>query len=180
MAWFNPFKRSFSTEELVQCRFLGKCRLFQDFRNEELSLFLPYLFLRTYNQEEAVFFREDPAQAIYIVRSGVVRLSVEINDRLEDIGLVKAYGALGENAVWPNSRRLYNAIVESETAEIYVIPHANLYDIYSRHSRIKAKLFLNLARMQQQQLNTLFKAYRKNFGFFELGQVFGSSSGGNQ
>lgn len=174
MAWYNPFRRTYSNQELVVFRFMGKVRLFAGFTNAELSGLQPYLNLRQYKQGEVVFFREDPAAALYILKSGEITLSLDIANRLETLTTQKAYGFFGEEALLPNQKRIYNAIVTSDDAQLYVLPSANLHDYLERNKRGGGKLFTNLAKVRTEFMVRLFRAYREDFGLFELKQAFGN------
>jgi len=153
-------------------RFMGKVRLFAGLTNAELSGLQPYLNLRQYKQGEVVFFREDPAAAIYILKSGEVTISLDIGNRLEKLTTVKAYGFFGEEALLPNQKRLFNTVVASDDAELYVLPSANLHDYLERNKRGGGKLFTNLAKVKTEFMSHLFRAYREDFGLFELSQAF--------
>ncbi len=174
MAWYNPFKRTFTQQELIQFRFLSKVKLFGGMTNEELSGLLPYLFLREYKQNDVVFFREDPGAAVYLVKSGSVTLSLDIEGRLETLTTIRNYGFFGEEALLPGQKRIYNVVVTSEEAEIYVIPHVNINDYCDRSKGFKAKLFANLSQVRTDFLMRVFKAYRQEFGLFELKLAFNS------
>ena len=167
----NLLRRSFTPDELVVNRFLNKCRLFQDLTNDELVLFIPHLHLRKYAEEEVVFLRNDPAQAIYLVKEGQVSLSIDMGGELEEIGRRRSFGSFGDNALVPNTRRIYNAIVQSEAAEIYVIPQVNLFDIFERRPAIQAKMMMRLTEVYEHYVRDLFYTYRNTQGFFQLGSV---------
>jgi CRP-like cAMP-binding protein len=176
MAWYNPFKRSFSQEELVQFRFLSNVKLFAGMSNQELSGLLPYLFVREYKENEVVFFREDPSAALYLIRSGSVTLNLDIDGRLETLTNIKAYGFFGEEALIDGQKRIYNAVIDSEEAELVVIPQANINDHCERNKGFNAKLYSNLSKIQSDFQARLFKAYRQEFGLFELKLAFRKKS----
>ena len=60
----NPFKKSYTQKELNHFRFLSRIKLFERLNYKEMSLFLPYFYLREYKMDEVVFFRNDPAYLI--------------------------------------------------------------------------------------------------------------------
>lgn len=169
---FNPFRRTYSQDELTWFRFLSKCPLLAALSPDELSYFLPFLYPRDYKQDEVVFFRNDPSQALYIIRTGVVSVSIDVGERLEPLTQKRAFQALGENACLPDTKRVYNAIVASESAEIIVIPQANLLEIFDRNEGIRAKVNQALATQFNQFMADLFYAYRSQEGFFELSQAY--------
>jgi CRP-like cAMP-binding protein len=168
----NPFKKSYTPKELNLLRFLSRIKLFERLNYEELSLITPYLYLREYKYDEAVFFRGDPSNALYIIKSGRIGLNVDIVDRLENLQVIKSGTAFGENSILENSVRIYNAIVESETADIYVIPKINIQEIFKDNTRIQAKMMYSLAESFNEIYANLFKTYRTSKGFFNLAQIF--------
>ncbi len=168
----NPFRKSYSADELDTFRFLTKCKLFADLTHDELYLFLPYLYLREYKENEVVFFRDDPSQALYVVKSGKVSLSVDLRDKTEFLTTALQMNSFGDNALVPRSKRIYNAVVTSEIAELYVIPQANLLATFERYPVIKAKMYAALSMSYNQYMVNLFKAYKSSFGFFDLSSAY--------
>jgi CRP-like cAMP-binding protein len=166
------FKRSYSPKDRSTFRFLRKNQLFHQLTDDELAEFLPFLHLRDYRASEAVFFRGDPSQALYVVKDGRVSVSIDVEGRFEELYTVGSAGFFGENALLSSRKRLYHATCQSEVAQIYVIPHLNIAEILDDHPRIKAKIVMALAIYQNQLQENLFKAYQSSFGFFELSQVF--------
>lgn len=172
MAWYNPFERSYTATEMESFTFLNKVKLFNDMGNADLVGLLPYMFNREFKRGEVVFFREDPAAALYLIKKGTVSTSLDIEGRLDHLTSLKPYGFFGEEAIYPDRKRLYNAIVTSDTAELVVIPHPNLADICKRNRKFKARLFENLAMAQSDFISKLYRAYRQEVGLFELKLAF--------
>lgn len=130
------------------------------------------MHLRDYKYEEAVFFRGDPSHALYIVHRGSVNLNIDIKDKFQPLVTLKKGHAFGENSLIHDSRRIYNAIVGSEKAELYVIPHVNIYEVFDHHPKIKAKMMESLSEDYNQYMQKLFTAYKSSFGFFDIAQVY--------
>ena len=170
----NPFKRSYSPKELNLFRFLSRIPLFDKLSYPEMELFVPYMYLRHYNQDEVVFFRDDPSHALYIVKSGKVSLNVDLKDDFEVLRIVKSGEAFGDNSLLEHSRRIYSSVVTSETADFYVIPQVNIHEIFSANLSIKSKMIESLAESYDKISKKLFKSYQSSFGFFALAQAFGN------
>jgi len=168
----NPFKKSYTPKELNLLRFLSRIKIFERLNYEELSLFTPNLYLREYKMDEAVFFRGDPSNALYIVKSGKISLNIDIKEKWEQLQVIKSGGAFGENSLLEHSVRIYNALVESETADIYVIPKINILEIFADNMKIQAKIMTSLAENYNDLKQNLFKAYRSSQGFFNISEVF--------
>ena len=168
----NPFKKSYSREEINTFRFLSRIKLFSLLSNDELSEFVPFLYLRKYKKDEVVFFRDDPSQALYIVKRGEVTLNIDINNQFEKLVEVKSGQAFGDNTLLTNTKRLYTAVTSSDTATIFVIPQVNIHEIFNSNDRIKAKMLTSMAEMYNQYTGNLFKAYKSSFGFFDIAEAY--------
>ncbi len=168
----NPFKKSYSIKELNLFRMLSKVKPFERLNYEEMALFLPHLYLREYTIEEAVFFRNDPSNAIYIVKSGKVTLNIDINKSFEVLQVLKSGGYFGHNALIENSVRVYTAIVISEVSELYVLPKVNIMEVFDRRARVKAKMMTSLAELYNEFNQSIFKTYRSSLGFFNLSDAY--------
>ena len=168
----NPFKKSYSREEINTFRFLSRIKLFSLLSNDELSEFVPYLYPRKYKKDEVVFFRDDPSQALYIVKRGEITLNIDINDRFEKLVEVKSGQAFGDNTLLTNTKRLYTAVTSSDSATLFVIPQVNILEIFNSNDKIKAKMLTSLAEMYNQYTGNLFKAYKSSFGFFDIAEAY--------
>lgn len=167
----NPFQRSYSPEELGIFNFLSEVRLFQDLTNDQKSVFLPYLYLRKYKQDEVVFFRGDPAHALYVLKKGSVELMLDVDHDFEKLAVVGNKQSFGNNALIEEAKRLYSAVVQSDEAELYVIPHVNINDIFREKSEVQAKMFGALSKMYEEHVEDLYESYRSAKGFFSLDRM---------
>ena len=158
--------------------FLSRNKLFEQLTKKEMSYFIPHLHLRKYQQNEVIFFRNDPSQALYIVKSGEIGLKLDVRDHFETIMVLDDSAPLGNNALLKNARRIYNAIVDSSSASLYVIPQVNILGIFDRYPEIKAKMLESLSEIHYNNFTNLFSTYQSTHGFFELEAVFRKSSFG--
>ncbi|MBS0000157.1 MAG: cyclic nucleotide-binding domain-containing protein [Cyclobacteriaceae bacterium] len=168
----NPFKKSYSIKELNLFRMLSKVKPFERLNYEEMSLFVPHLYLREYKLDEAVFFRNDPSNAFYIVKSGKVSLNIDINKTFEVLQVLKSGGYFGHNAFLENSIRVYSAIIISEISELYVLPQVNIMEIFDTRAKIKAKMMTSLAELYNDFNHKIFNTYRSSLGFFNLSDAY--------
>jgi CRP-like cAMP-binding protein len=121
---------------------------------------------------EVVFFRNDPANALYLVKSGKVSINVDIEEEFELLNIVKSGGAFGESALLTDSNRIYTSIIYSERAELYVLPKVNIHEIFEGHSSIRMKMIESLGELYYHYMVTLFKSYKSSIGLFDLSQIF--------
>lgn len=168
----NPFRKTYSPAEREKFAFLGKVKFFKHLNFEEMSRFLPAIHQRKYMQDEVVFFRNDPSQALYILEKGEVTLNIDIRKDFETIIKIKEGEPFGENSMLENSKRIYTAIVDTEEAILWVIPNYAILDIFQSNQKIKAKMMSSLATFYNSRNQQLFSSYKKSYGFFNLGQMF--------
>ncbi|UZR94350.1 cyclic nucleotide-binding domain-containing protein [Chondrinema litorale] len=168
----NPLKKTYSASDKQLFRFLQKNLLFERLEDNELAEFVPFLHLRSYKKNEAIFFRKDPSQAIYIIKSGEVALNLDIEDKFEELTRIGVAQSFGDNALLESTYRIYNAVCTTETSEIYVLATTNVLEIFENNVNIKAKMMTAMAENYEKQNVNLFRAYQESFGFFDLGRAF--------
>ncbi|MFC3879295.1 Crp/Fnr family transcriptional regulator [Algoriphagus namhaensis] len=168
----NPFSKTFSDQDLETFKFLSSIKLFERLRNKEMARFLSALNSRKYENNEVVFFSKDPSQALYLIKRGKVQLTIDIKDNFETILEVEKGDFFGENSLLENAKRTYTAIVQSEDADLLVIPHFAIQEIFDSNPKIKAKMMSSLAEYYNENNQRLFRSYRESFGFFRLRQMF--------
>ena len=168
----NPFKKSYSSQEISLFRFMGRIKLFERLGYEEMAEFTPHMYLRTYKSEEAVFFRNDPSNALYIIKNGKVSMNIDVNNDFQTLTTVGSGEAFGDNALLPDTRRIYTSVVSSDNADLYVLPRVNIQEIFDGEPKIKAKVMTSFAEVYNQYTVNIFRAYRSSFGFFDLAQAY--------
>jgi len=165
-------RKSYSPREKVMFRFLRRSDLFHNLTDDELALFIPHLHPRRYLQNEAIFFRSDPSQALYIIKSGEVRLNLDVEDNFEELITLTKGDTFGDNAILEGARRNFNAIATSEVCDLWVLAQVNILEIFEEEPEIKAKMSLAFAAYYDRYVRHIVKAYRNNFGFFNLGNAY--------
>jgi CRP/FNR family cyclic AMP-dependent transcriptional regulator len=168
----NPFSKTYDEEQLKMFSFMQAINLFERLRQKELARFLPAMHHRKYVRDEVVFFSKDPSQALYLIKSGKVNLTIDIKDNFETIMEVNRGEAFGENSLIENAKRTYTALIDSDEAELIVIPYFALQEIFESNPKIKAKMMTSLAEYYNANNQRLFRSYRESFGFFSLRQMF--------
>ena len=169
---FFFFKKTYTDEEQKLFNFLNRNVLFSCLEEEEKLRFLPYLHLRHYRAQEAIFFRGDPAQALYLIKTGRVSLTLDLRETFEEFQRARPGDAFGEESLLGGQHRIYNAVCASEEAQILLLPGSTIHEIFRKHADIKAKLLGALADLYLRQRTKLFDSYRSSFGFFELQQAY--------
>jgi CRP/FNR family transcriptional regulator, cyclic AMP receptor protein len=168
----NPFSKTYSEKEQQMFDFLALIKFFERLRNKEMARFLPAMHHRKYVRDEVVFFSKDPSQALYLVKKGEVVLTIDIKDNFETILEIKSGEAFGENSLLKNAKRTYTAIITSDEAELIVIPHFAIQEVFDSNPKVKAKMMTSLSEYYNENNQRLFRSYRESFGFFSLRQMF--------
>jgi len=168
----NPFKKTYTAKEQSLFLFLTKIPLFSDLNYKQLSLFLPYMHERKYEQNEVVFFRNDPSHALYLLKKGEVSLNLDLDDEFEPLTILKPGSAIGESCLLDDTNRQLSAFVSSEKAEFYVIPQDNIFHIFDAQLKVKAKMMEALAKIYDGYNSNLFRTYKSSMGFFNLRQLY--------
>jgi CRP/FNR family transcriptional regulator, cyclic AMP receptor protein len=168
----NPFSKKFAEEELELFKFLSNVKFFEKLKNEEMAYFLPSIHQRIFIKDEVIFFSNDPSQAFYMVKSGMVKLAIDVKGEFETVLTIKPGGSFGENSLLEGSKRIYTAIAQSDEVELMVIPHFSIQEIFDSHQKVKAKMMTSLAEFNDRNNQRLFKSYRSSFGFFNIGEMF--------
>lgn len=168
----NPFSKTYEAQDLRMFDFLQEIKFFERLRQKEMARFLPAMHHRKYVRDEVVFFSKDPSQALYLIKKGSINLTIDIKDNFETIMELSKGEAFGENSLLEHTKRTYTALVVSEEAELIVIPHFAIQEIFDSNPKIKAKMMTSLAEYYNTNNQRLFRSYRESFGFFSLRQMF--------
>lgn len=168
----NPFSKTYTEDQLRTFEFLTQIKFFERMKNKEMERFIPAMHHRKYLKDEVVFFSKDPSQALYLVKSGNIVLTIDIKENFETILEIKKGEAFGENSLLENAKRTYTAIISSNEAELIVIPHFAIQEVFESNPKIKAKMMTSLSEYYNVNNQRLFGSYRESFGFFSLRQMF--------
>ena len=173
MSWIKKiFTRTYSKEETELLNFLSQNEIFEKLSFKELERIIPLLYLRNYNENEVVFFSNDPSQAIYIIKEGQVTFNMEYDEKKEILFTKETTAIFGQNGVIKNAIRNYNAIVTSDSASIYVLPQQGLLEVFEKDEKLKAKVMTAFMNYYASYVTKIFSTYRENLGFFEMKQVY--------
>lgn len=169
---FNPFKKTYETEEMEMLSYLGELILFSSLTNDERALFLPHLHKRVYSKEEVVFLRNDPAHALYILTDGEVELTLDQEKSIEIIAHLDKGSIFGETSILDHKQRLVNAISVSESSTMYVLPQVSVHDIFRSNLKVKVKMLEAVANLYHDVNADILKSYQNSDGFFYMANVY--------
>ena len=167
------FGTNYTEKERQLFDFLRLNVLFRNLSNRQLSRIAPHLFLRSFKQDEVVFFRNDPSLALYIIKRGRVKLYLDSNQGEEEVLISLEHGFLfGQNCILEKAKRNYSAIVVSDGAEIYALPRVSLIETMEKDKTLDRDIHAALAQYYSEYIAKVFTTYHRNFGFFELSHVY--------
>ena len=161
------FKRRFSASERATIDFLRPTRFFSGMDAHVLASLHPYLHKRSYKPQEVVFFRQDPALALYILHTGSVQAFFPQADKPEPLQSFSPGDVFGYEALLPNKKRLFDAIA-TENTRLWAISHADLRALMAQDTRAAAQLLDRIAQCTQQSLENICQHYGEQVGFFQL------------
>jgi CRP/FNR family transcriptional regulator, cyclic AMP receptor protein len=110
---------------------------------EKLSKTTPY---RRYNAGEIIYHMDDPADAIYFVRNGLVKISkLFANGKEAILGVVGQYGGFGELLLTPAERRPTQAEAIEDT-KLITIPRQELETLLVERPQLAIKFIQLMAQ----------------------------------
>ena len=135
---------------------------------------------KSVKKDEALFFYEDSAAAVYIVESGKIKLSRETGDGVESVILIATNGDLiGENLLFGETQYNYSAATLCD-CEVYVISLPELKMIMKSSETIlnnAAQILLQQnTRLQKELEHIKVQSAPQRIGCFILGNC-GKSGG---
>lgn len=171
---FNPFKKTYETDEQEILLYLSELILFSTLTQDQIALFLPHLHKRSYKKDEIIFLRNDPAHALYMLTDGEVALTLDQEKSTEVITYLDKGSIFGETCILVNKKRLANAVSVSETSTMYVLPQVSIHDIFSSNLNIKVKMLEAVANLYHDVNGDILKTYQNSQGFFYMSHVYNS------
>ena len=168
----NIFKKSMTPDEKHKVAFLKKIQTFNNLNDIELLAISEHMYERNYKQNEVVFFRNDVSQALHLVKEGEVALTLDVEDKDEQLFNCEENHGFGINSLIEGRKRDFNATITSDKAILYVIPQSDILELFEENPKIKSIVLENVTLQYDEMFKRIFKTYRNNIGFFELKNVF--------
>jgi CRP-like cAMP-binding protein len=124
---------------------LAAIPLFAGLRQPELEALAQRMRQRRYKEDEAIFHRDDPGAAMYVILSGRVKIHNEGVDGTDIIITVFKGGEFfGELPLLDGSERSADATT-MEPTELLMLTRGDLEDAIQRHPRIALNMLASLA-----------------------------------
>jgi CRP/FNR family transcriptional regulator, cyclic AMP receptor protein len=124
---------------------LAMVPLFAGLRQTELEALAQKVRHRRFRESEAIFHRDDPGAALYIILSGRVKIHNEGADGTDVIITVfKSGDFFGEISLLDGSERSADATTVEPT-ELLMLTRGDLEDVIDRHPRMAMNMLASLA-----------------------------------
>lgn len=130
---------------------IKRCFLFFELLDNEIELVVNNCYVETYGGNEVIFREGDVGSEFYVILSGKVRLTKNVNGQEVEIMTMNKGEALGETVLTNESKRL-TSITTVGTVNLLVIDQETIFSLYDRHPRIFAIIMLNLSRILTARL----------------------------
>ncbi|MBI4825224.1 MAG: cyclic nucleotide-binding domain-containing protein [Nitrospirae bacterium] len=109
--------------------------------------------LHTYNSGEAVFHQGDEADAFYVVRYGLVKITETGTDgRKRVLAYLKAGHYLGEMALVNENEKRMATITAISRTELIKVSRADFQHIIELHPRVKTSLEASIEKIKQKNV----------------------------
>ncbi len=134
---------------------LQKSLLFKGCTRQDLELLAGLFQERKVKPSTTIFAEKMPAEALYIIRSGHVRISVMEGEE-DEVGLLLLGPGdfFGETALIQESSRAVNARAET-AVEIVILTRKDFLALFDLEPRVAARITLTIARLLAMRI----KAY---------------------
>jgi CRP-like cAMP-binding protein len=134
---------------------LGAIPLFAGLRQPELEVLAQRVRQRRYREGEAIFHRDDPGAALYVILNGRVKIHNEGPDGSDVlITVISAGEFFGELSLLDGSERSADATT-LEPTEMLMLTRAELEQAIERHPRIALNMLASLATRVRQSTSSI-------------------------
>ena len=130
---------------------IKRCFLFFELSDDEIDVAVKGCFVENFQDGEIIFKEGDIGNDFYIVLTGTVRLTKNVDGREIDIMTIQKGEALRESVLTRESQRMTNVIAEGNV-DLLVIDQDAIFSLFENHAKIFSIIMLNLSRMLSSRL----------------------------
>jgi len=150
--WGNIFSRFRTGAHIPNAEVLKMCPLFRSLTNRELKKVSALIYERRYQAGEFLFEKEQPGTAMFIVKTGLVKIVVPgRTDEEAELAVIKPEDFLGELALLDDTPRSASAKAVEKT-EALAFFREDLNELLETHPAIGSKIMRDLAIIIGQRL----------------------------
>jgi CRP-like cAMP-binding protein len=145
--WSNIFKKNNENENSTLV-LLRRVPLFSQLKDRELREFQRISHIRTYSPEETIFYEGEPGVGMYIIQTGVVKITKSSEGEHGDTLLAELSDGdfFGELALLDDSPRSANAIATKDTTVIGIF-RPDLLTLFHKKPKLGNVILVKLADM---------------------------------
>ncbi|NOX97378.1 MAG: Crp/Fnr family transcriptional regulator [Nitrospirae bacterium] len=157
--------------------------IFSDLGEGELKSISLLIHLSRYRKHQILFLEDNPAHTVFIIKSGMIKVSKSLEDGREQILRVLRSGdILGFEAIYEDS---YSATAEAlSKAELCCLNKERLLQLLETNSRISFKMMKALGKELEEAQSKIrdlgLKNAREKMATFLLSQVSPSEKSGDK
>lgn len=148
---------------------LKRISLFKDLTDSELVEILTLCVTKKYAEKSAIFSEGDPANKIYLIREGEVRISIMIPGAGEEaLAILKAGDFFGEMSLIDENVRSARAVA-NKPCVLMEIPKDDFKNLLAQNNEIARKFLWEFCRILTNRLRA---TNDKFFGLFAMSGFF--------
>jgi CRP/FNR family transcriptional regulator, cyclic AMP receptor protein len=151
--WGNLTSKFRARKEIGNTDFLKLCPMFQNLSNKELKKVSALIYERSYQAGEYLFEKGQPGTAMFIIKTGEVKVVVPGNEAEAELATIKPEDFLGELALLDDTPRSASAKATEKT-EALAFFREDLNELTNTNPAIAAKIMRDLAIIIGQRLKS--------------------------
>jgi len=124
--------------------FLRKVPLFEGLTDEDLEAIAKVTISRTYDKDQIIILAEEEGDALFIIESGQVKVSIVSDDREVILSLLGNGAMFGELSLLDGKPRSANVVATENTA-LYMVRRADFLQLIYKVPKIAIALLAELA-----------------------------------
>jgi CRP/FNR family cyclic AMP-dependent transcriptional regulator len=125
--------------------------IFEGFAFSDLKKIELIVHERTFMPDEVIFYEKQPGVGMYIIKSGLVRLTKTINEKKVKIAELKENEFFGEMSLLENYPRSAEATAVERTETLGIF-RPDLFDLVESNPRLGSKILLRLSQRLASRL----------------------------
>jgi CRP/FNR family cyclic AMP-dependent transcriptional regulator len=153
--WGNVFSKFKVGKKIPNINVLKLCPMFQHLNARELKRVSALIYERKYHAGEYLFEKDQPGTAMFIIKSGLVKVVVPgHNDQETEMATIKPEDFLGELALLDDTPRSASAKAVEKT-EALAFFREDLNELVETHPAIGSKILRDLSIIIGQRLKAV-------------------------
>jgi CRP/FNR family transcriptional regulator len=149
------------TDDTIDYEFFSEVSVTTGLSKKEIRLFNDILIPKVFKKNEIIFRENHPQVVIYIIKTGKVKLYIDLPYEEVHISTVGAKGHFGDIGLFHDSNRLNSAMTLEDT-DLFAIKKNDLKQFIVNNPGTGIKLLFNFGKSVADDLIETSKLYRPN------------------